>query len=243
MRHFAQPSFGTADTSRGCPFACSFCTIINVQGRKSRRRTPDDVEAVVADSTELVRALDTAPSVLTAQALFWYTVGLWAFSTIRVVVAAFYALQDTKTPVRIAVVALIVNTVFSVALMFPMKHSGLAFATSIASAVEALSSLIIDKTDPLQAAIDALPYPGGVVYLSYNALPGWRLLALNLDRVQDHPHDLDARHALHPRRRAAGHGAAGDRAPRDRARPGSSGSRSPRPGSSRRGCCTCDRTR
>jgi putative peptidoglycan lipid II flippase len=42
---------------------------------------------------------DPRSSVLTAQALFWYTVGLWAFSTIRVVVAAFYALQDTKTPV------------------------------------------------------------------------------------------------------------------------------------------------
>lgn len=82
---------------------------------------------------------DPRSSVLTAQALFWYTVGLWAFSTIRVVVAAFYALQDTKTPVRIAVVALIVNTVCSVALMFPMKHSGLALATSIASAVNVLT--------------------------------------------------------------------------------------------------------
>ncbi|HEX9157469.1 MAG TPA: murein biosynthesis integral membrane protein MurJ [Syntrophales bacterium] len=82
---------------------------------------------------------DPISSVLTAQALFWYTVGLWAFSTIRVVVAAFYALQDTKTPVRIAVVALIVNTVCSVALMFPMKHSGLALATSIASAVNVLT--------------------------------------------------------------------------------------------------------
>ena len=78
-------------------------------------------------------------SVLTAQALFWYAVGLWAFSTIRVVVAAFYALQDTKTPVRIAVVALVVNTVCSAALMFPMKHNGLAFATSIASAVNVLT--------------------------------------------------------------------------------------------------------
>jgi len=82
---------------------------------------------------------DPRSAVLTAQALFWYTVGLWAFSTIRVVVAAFYALQDTKTPVRIAVVALIVNTVFSAALMFPMKHNGLAFATSIASAVNVLT--------------------------------------------------------------------------------------------------------
>ncbi len=35
------------DAGRGCPFQCSFCTIINVQGRKSRRRSPDDIEAIV----------------------------------------------------------------------------------------------------------------------------------------------------------------------------------------------------
>jgi hypothetical protein len=35
------------DAGRGCPYQCSFCTIINVQGRKSRYRSPDDVERVV----------------------------------------------------------------------------------------------------------------------------------------------------------------------------------------------------
>jgi len=35
------------DAGRGCPFQCSFCTIINVQGRKSRRRSPDDIEKIV----------------------------------------------------------------------------------------------------------------------------------------------------------------------------------------------------
>jgi hypothetical protein len=35
------------DTGRGCPFQCSFCTIINVQGRKSRYRSADDVEAIM----------------------------------------------------------------------------------------------------------------------------------------------------------------------------------------------------
>ncbi len=35
------------DAGRGCPFQCSFCTIINVQGRKSRRRSPDDIEAII----------------------------------------------------------------------------------------------------------------------------------------------------------------------------------------------------
>jgi radical SAM superfamily enzyme YgiQ (UPF0313 family) len=38
------------DAGRGCPFQCSFCTIINVQGRKSRRRTPDDVERIIREN-------------------------------------------------------------------------------------------------------------------------------------------------------------------------------------------------
>ena len=38
------------DAGRGCPFQCSFCTIINVQGRKSRRRSPDDVEQIIREN-------------------------------------------------------------------------------------------------------------------------------------------------------------------------------------------------
>jgi radical SAM superfamily enzyme YgiQ (UPF0313 family) len=37
----------TFDAGRGCPFQCSFCTIINVQGRKSRRRSADDIEQII----------------------------------------------------------------------------------------------------------------------------------------------------------------------------------------------------
>lgn len=41
------PMPGTFDAGRGCPFLCSFCTIINVQGRKSRYRDPDDIERLL----------------------------------------------------------------------------------------------------------------------------------------------------------------------------------------------------
>ena len=41
------------DLGRGCPFECSFCTIINVQGRKSRFRTPDDLERIVRANAAL----------------------------------------------------------------------------------------------------------------------------------------------------------------------------------------------
>lgn len=38
------------DAGRGCPYQCSFCTIINVQGRKSRKRSPDDIEKIIRDN-------------------------------------------------------------------------------------------------------------------------------------------------------------------------------------------------
>ena len=41
LRRFITSNFGTIDCSRGCPFNCSFCTIINVQGRKMRVRSPE----------------------------------------------------------------------------------------------------------------------------------------------------------------------------------------------------------
>jgi hypothetical protein len=40
-------NYSTFDAGRGCPYQCSFCTIINVQGKKSRRRSPDDVERII----------------------------------------------------------------------------------------------------------------------------------------------------------------------------------------------------
>jgi len=43
-------SWSSFDLGRGCPFQCSFCTIINVQGRKSRFRTADDLEAIVREN-------------------------------------------------------------------------------------------------------------------------------------------------------------------------------------------------
>ncbi len=80
-------------------------------------------------------AFDPATTRLTAEALLYYALGLWAFSGVRIVVSAFYALQDTKTPVVVAVISLVVNIVLSILLMGPMRHGGLALATSLASGV------------------------------------------------------------------------------------------------------------
>jgi len=88
---------------------------------------------------------DARSTLLTAQALLYYSVGLWAFSVIRVIVSAFYSLQDTKNPMKAAIAALLVNVAFSVALMFPLQHGGLALATSIASAVNVAMLAVILK--------------------------------------------------------------------------------------------------
>jgi putative peptidoglycan lipid II flippase len=71
----------------------------------------------------------------TASALLFYAVGLWSMAGYRIVAQAFYSLQDTKTPVKIALVAFLANMLLSSAFIFltPLAHGGLALATSLAS--------------------------------------------------------------------------------------------------------------
>ena len=49
LRHFAA-SWGTIDTSRGCPYGCTFCTVINIQGRKMRCRAAESVLTMIRDN-------------------------------------------------------------------------------------------------------------------------------------------------------------------------------------------------
>ncbi len=71
----------------------------------------------------------------TAYALICYTVGLWAFSGLKVVTQAFFSLKDTKTPLWVAIIAVIANLAAGLALMGPMAHGGIALATSISAAL------------------------------------------------------------------------------------------------------------
>jgi putative peptidoglycan lipid II flippase len=74
-------------------------------------------------------------TVLTAKALVYYSTGLWAFSGVRILLSAFYSLQDTTTPFKIATISVIANILLSIALMGPLLHCGLALATALASMV------------------------------------------------------------------------------------------------------------
>jgi putative peptidoglycan lipid II flippase len=68
---------------------------------------------------------------ITAQALFFYSIGLFAYGATRILQNCFFALKDTMTPTKVAGLALVVNVSLNVALMFPLKVAGLALATSL----------------------------------------------------------------------------------------------------------------
>jgi putative peptidoglycan lipid II flippase len=69
----------------------------------------------------------------TANALFYYSLGIWSIVGVRIMTAFFYSVQDTKTPVRIAMAGMLTNIIASLILMRFLEHSGLALANSIAS--------------------------------------------------------------------------------------------------------------
>lgn len=107
---------------------------------------------------------------MTALALRAYALGLVGFSAVKILAPAFFAREDTKTPVRIALMALAVNLVLSVALAwyltttgFSGPHAGLAAATSVAAVLNALLLYRGLRRD------DALRHA-----------PGWRALLLQV---------------------------------------------------------------
>jgi putative peptidoglycan lipid II flippase len=78
-------------------------------------------------------AFDFAKAEKCGTALFYYSLGLSLVAMVRVLVPAFYALKDTKTPVLIAFIAFLLNLCFSLILMGPLKHGGLALASSLSA--------------------------------------------------------------------------------------------------------------
>ena len=75
-------------------------------------------------------------TLMTYRALMFYALGLWAFSGIRVMISAFYAQHDAKTPVRVAVITLVANLIFGLLLIGPLEHGGLALALSLSSTLQ-----------------------------------------------------------------------------------------------------------
>jgi putative peptidoglycan lipid II flippase len=74
---------------------------------------------------------------MSALALMAFAAGLPGFILIKVLAPGFYARQDTKTPMRIGIIAMLANIALSLALVFPLRHVGLAAAVSVSAFVNA----------------------------------------------------------------------------------------------------------
>jgi putative peptidoglycan lipid II flippase len=86
---------------------------------------------------------DAASTALTAWALPFFALGLSAFSMLKVIVPAFYALQDTRTPVKIALIAMFLNIAFNFLFIRPLRNGGPALATSLSAFFNWISLFVI----------------------------------------------------------------------------------------------------
>lgn len=86
---------------------------------------------------------NAASTALTAWALPFFALGLSAFSMVKVIVPAFYALQDTRTPVKIAFLAMLLNIGLNFLFIRPLQDGGPAMATSVSAFFSSIALLFI----------------------------------------------------------------------------------------------------
>lgn len=93
-------------------------------------------------ATPLVRVLfergdfDAAQTARVAPVVVYFSLGMAAYFAQHIVIRAFYALQDTRTPARIAVLMVLLNLALNLSLVFVMEERGLALSTSVCAFVQ-----------------------------------------------------------------------------------------------------------
>ena len=118
------------------------------------------------------------------QSLIAFAFGLQAFILIKVLAPGFYARQDTRTPVKIGIIALVANMVLNVLLIWPLAHAGLALATTLSAMLNAgllyqhLLRAEIYRPEPgwgrfLLLIIAASLFMGGLLWLLAGPLDWW----------------------------------------------------------------------
>lgn len=137
-------------------------------------------------------AFDQAEAMATAAALAAFATGLPAYAVIKVLAPAFFAREDTATPVKVASAALIANVVLNLILMGPLGHVGIALATTLANWCNAgllawllfrrghlrLDARLRARLLRILAATVVMAAPVGAIALAY---PGWH--AGGIERV------------------------------------------------------------
>jgi putative peptidoglycan lipid II flippase len=82
-------------------------------------------------------AFDALAVEMAGLSLMAYAFGLLGFILVKILAPAFYSRKDMKTPVKVAIVALVVNMILNLIFIIPFAHVGLAAATSISAFVNA----------------------------------------------------------------------------------------------------------
>ncbi len=97
---------------------------------------------------------DAVSTARTASVMMAYSIGLFAFSSQKIITSGFYAIQDTKTPVVTGVLSLVLNLILNFIFMPFMKEAGLALATSIASMAQLVMMVFI-----FNRKVPGFPFP------------------------------------------------------------------------------------
>jgi len=129
------------DLARTLTFALGFCAFLTL---------PATLGLIVL-SEPIIRVLfqrgqfDPVSTAGTAWALIFYAMGLTSFAFTKIVAPAFYALEDPRTPVRVGIGAVILDIALALILMGPLRHGGLALATSCSATFNWLCLLLLLK--------------------------------------------------------------------------------------------------
>jgi len=92
----------------------------------------------------------------TASVLSFYSIGLFAYGATKVMQSCFFALKDTRTPTKVAFLAFVINVILNAILMFPLKISGLALATSVSGINTFLILFFVLKKRLYPFGVDAI---------------------------------------------------------------------------------------
>ena len=112
------------------------------------RRATQERQAIVDFETErafVFGEFTTASTALTSGALRFYAFGLLGMATVEIVTRAFYALHDTRTPVKMAALGMLVNLALGITLVRVLGLNGLALAMAVASTVEGAALFLVGQ--------------------------------------------------------------------------------------------------
>src|SRR5665647_445773 len=114
-------------------------------------------------------------------AFIYYSIGIFPMAVAVLITQAFYSLKNTKYPMIIGVFSVIINIILNLLLINPMKHNGLAFATSITSFITVVPLIILLRKEigpfnlrnsliTLLKVTLASMVMGGLIYFAYGVI-------------------------------------------------------------------------